>query len=316
MRAREVCIISDDDDDTTQQPVGTKDIFMFSVPPVDVRETEGEFANMNALSPQLRPLIDPNYLGIFFNRIRTVDYILKPVKMAFISQPFYASTRADRNVMKEINSGARAIAFCVFDSAKAYSWPRKFTLIVNSREYSRPERLHQKDSAKFWIDVTESLKFGANGFHIISEQNRANDFFYVAVALFSPIDDFALREIVGSRGFFSLDDWRSLFAELYQDDEGEISVSKVIMTLLCPLGMWRMQTPVRGINCAHLACFDMLTYVRYQREIGDWKCPVCCKDCRFEDLRIDETLLRILTSVPETVEDLEVDSTGDIVRRD
>jgi hypothetical protein len=63
----------------------------------------------------------------------------------------------------------------------------------------------------------------------------------------------------------------------------------------CPLSLWEIDTPVRGIECEHLQCYDADAYVDVNIKTRNvekrWKCPVCSKLTRPEDLVVDEFLL-------------------------
>ena len=63
----------------------------------------------------------------------------------------------------------------------------------------------------------------------------------------------------------------------------------------CPLSLWEISTPVRGVECEHLQCYDADAYVDVNIKTRNvekrWKCPVCSKLARPEDLVVDEFLL-------------------------
>lgn len=68
-----------------------------------------------------------------------------------------------------------------------------------------------------------------------------------------------------------------------------------IVNTRCPLSLWEIDTPVRGIECEHLQCYDANSYVDVNIKIRNvekrWRCPVCSKLARPEDLIVDEFLL-------------------------
>lgn len=63
----------------------------------------------------------------------------------------------------------------------------------------------------------------------------------------------------------------------------------------CPLSLWEISTPVRGVECEHLDCYDADSYVDVNIKTRNvekrWRCPVCSKLARPEDLIIDEFLV-------------------------
>ena len=63
------------------------------------------------------------------------------------------------------------------------------------------------------------------------------------------------------------------------DSEGGVSSnsSSLTLSLLCPLSMSAIKTPIRGRHCKHMQCFDMKTFLHYNKHIsgGRWRCGVC-----------------------------------------
>ena len=43
--------------------------------------------------------------------------------------------------------------------------------------------------------------------------------------------------------------------------------------------MTRIEIPVRGVNCDHLQCFDLESYLLMNYNSNKWKCPICGKPC-------------------------------------
>ena len=65
----------------------------------------------------------------------------------------------------------------------------------------------------------------------------------------------------------------------FQSDE--VMMTSSVISLRCPLGLARMQTPAKGRNCSHLQCFELNTFLQFHRGkiMVEWKCPVCNKGC-------------------------------------
>ena len=78
---------------------------------------------------------------------------------------------------------------------------------------------------------------------------------------------------------------------LDSDDEGEPQQPDVTCTklsLLCPVSRMPIQTPVRGRDCKHLQCFDLLTYLHSNKTVTGtrWRCPACNDFVAIRDLII------------------------------
>ncbi|KAH7716159.1 zinc finger protein [Aphelenchoides avenae] len=69
-------------------------------------------------------------------------------------------------------------------------------------------------------------------------------------------------------------------------------LSPYTVSLRCP----RIQVASRGVNCTHLQCFDLATFLEGPASSGLWHCPICSKDTKLDGLRIDELLNEILQS--------------------
>jgi hypothetical protein len=71
----------------------------------------------------------------------------------------------------------------------------------------------------------------------------------------------------------------SQIVSIDSDDEGVDSCSSrsLTLSLLCPLSMSAIKTATRGRQCKHLQCFDMRTFLHYNKHIsgGRWRCGVC-----------------------------------------
>lgn len=49
----------------------------------------------------------------------------------------------------------------------------------------------------------------------------------------------------------------------------------------------RMEVPVRSVNCAHLQCFDLRSFLAKNERRPNWICPLCGSSALHSELRID-----------------------------
>ncbi|KAL7056758.1 hypothetical protein AAHC03_025647 [Spirometra sp. Aus1] len=95
----------------------------------------------------------------------------------------------------------------------------------------------------------------------------------------------------------------------FEDDlqsDGWIPVS-----LLCPLALTRIEIPVRSVNCDHLQCFDLSSYLTINKKRPRWSCPVCSSPAPFRDLRRDDFFVQLMAD--QSLKDAEmvhVDANG------
>lgn len=80
------------------------------------------------------------------------------------------------------------------------------------------------------------------------------------------------------------------------DDPGGHEGSSQQYSLLCPLSMSVMQTPVRGKGCRHIACFDLRNWLHNNVTVGGtrWRCGHCENFLAPSDLLVDGMFCRFL----------------------
>ncbi|CAB4438240.1 unnamed protein product [Rhizophagus irregularis] len=94
------------------------------------------------------------------------------------------------------------------------------------------------------------------------------------------------------------------------DDDCDITVNKMKVSLRCPLSLLRISEPAKGQNCRHIGCFDLQTYVDVNKKNCKWRCPECNDRVTSETLRIDEYFKSLLRQIPGNVNTVEMDSSG------
>ncbi|CAG8685702.1 7413_t:CDS:10 [Rhizophagus irregularis] len=82
------------------------------------------------------------------------------------------------------------------------------------------------------------------------------------------------------------------------DDDCDITVNKMKVSLRCPLSLLRISEPAKGQNCRHIG------------KNCKWRCPECNDRVTSETLRIDEYFKSLLRQIPGNVNTVEMDSSG------
>ncbi|XP_031415547.1 E3 SUMO-protein ligase PIAS4b isoform X3 [Clupea harengus] len=98
--------------------------------------------------------------------------------------------------------------------------------------------------------------------------------------------------------------------KLCTGQDSDVATTGLRVSLLCPLGKTRLRVPCRGSGCAHLQCFDALTYVELNNMKPTWMCPVCDRPAPFTLLTIDGLLSSILVTAEESVVEIEFVADG------
>jgi E3 SUMO-protein ligase PIAS1 len=127
------------------------------------------------------------------------------------------------------------------------------------------------------------------------------------------LSDREVSEKVNLQKHTDVEGWKLLFKKCVKGDDQDIQVSKVEVSLVCPLGQKRIHMPVRSINCLHLECFDLFTFMRYQFNAGDWECPICGCESSFENLGIDNCLAAIIRLSDVKYEVVEFSGEGELI---
>jgi hypothetical protein len=86
------------------------------------------------------------------------------------------------------------------------------------------------------------------------------------------------------------------------DDVVLVESDRVSLGVRCPLSFTLLTTPVRGVTCKHLECFDLQNYLETRPRRKDheppfadsWRCPLCRGDARPTELVVDDFLASVL----------------------
>jgi len=84
--------------------------------------------------------------------------------------------------------------------------------------------------------------------------------------------------------------------KLAEVDPDIATTSSYRFSLVCPLGRMRINMPAKSIHCDHLQCFDAATFILMNEKRPTWMCPICNKPSMYDDLKIDNYFLEVVTS--------------------
>ncbi|KAF4690934.1 hypothetical protein FOZ60_016537 [Perkinsus olseni] len=83
----------------------------------------------------------------------------------------------------------------------------------------------------------------------------------------------------------------------------ELEGNTRVLPLTCPLSMCPMSMPARGKNCTHMQCFDLEMFIGTQPRMSAfnnrWKCGVCSRVVRPEDLVVDGFVLDVIKATAD-----------------
>lgn len=87
---------------------------------------------------------------------------------------------------------------------------------------------------------------------------------------------------------------RMMVRQKFQITESEIETTTLNISLMCPLMRSRIRLPARSINCKHVQCFDLESYLMMNAKNSNWNCPICSQNAPLSDLIIDGLNLEVL----------------------
>ncbi|CAH6723525.1 hypothetical protein CLIB1444_16S00760 [[Candida] jaroonii] len=74
----------------------------------------------------------------------------------------------------------------------------------------------------------------------------------------------------------------------YFENEDEISISNIKVSLVDTVTLARIKTAVKSKNCEHFQCFDLTMFLQLQQQSYYWACPVCSVKFNIQDLVISD----------------------------
>jgi hypothetical protein len=210
------------------------------------------------------------------------------------------------------------------------AWPSGIFLAFNNQQLEVRRKLHHgKDLT---IDITKYLKEGLNTLTCsvlrTTEETKLGRNFAIAVEVIEIITDDRIRDLPVqlkepearnivtqnlNRGLHGKGDGSSV-AEKDKDEDEEILIidAHISIDITDPYTARVFEVPVRGKKCLHRECFDLQTFLETRkartserdREIAptspdEWKCPICKRDARPQNLVIDGFLQKVRKELAE-----------------
>eukprot|EP00752_Nemacystus_decipiens_P011782 g10454.t1 len=85
------------------------------------------------------------------------------------------------------------------------------------------------------------------------------------------------------------------------DSDDDLLATATRLSLRCPLGLVPITCPGRGRNCKHLQCFDLNTFLNFNKDCAGaaWKCGVCNFPIKPADLVVDTYLDEVVRSLEQ-----------------
>lgn len=188
-------------------------------------------------------------------------------------------------------------------------WPSVVYIFVNGVEHYVRRKVHNGKDIP--LDITDSLIEGENNIslHFLRSSAETKDVLYaLAVEIMDIASVDRLKQLVrylpASETHARV---RQHLSSSGTDDELSIVSDNISVDLICPFTCRVFNTPARGVDCAHLECFDLDTYfITKASKSGkgvmeyNWRCPICDKDARPQSLIVDNYLVDVRAELERT----------------
>lgn len=190
-------------------------------------------------------------------------------------------------------------------SAKAtedgHQWPLETIARINGtnvgvkqRKVSRPGGIKTVKGDCEPIDIFPWCRIGSNDIEI--ECSDMDEYaFLVQVVQIVSVEQ--LMSDYQSQARMSDEEALERVKASFPDGDGVAAMSTKL-SLRCPLGLCLITVPARGLQCTHLQCFDLPTYLRCNRKNSGfgWKCSVCNNAIDPTEMVVDTFMWNILQS--------------------
>lgn len=150
---------------------------------------------------------------------------------------------------------------CLRLDGKGYinNWPRKVKILLNDEEIlCLPDVVFHKTHRNA-LDITEKIREGDNTLYFLKYEDP--EYYCVAVFLvkLTSTQDILAQILSTSRVISYSEGLQNVIS--YITSEYDISQDSTPINVKCPISMGYIKTAIRGVNCTHVQCYDLETFV-------------------------------------------------------
>ena len=105
--------------------------------------------------------------------------------------------------------------------------------------------------------------------------------------------------------------------KLNPKDLDGLSISETYsLPLICPITRKRLVNPARSVECSHLECFELESFISMKSSSCRWDCPICKKETSLKTLKVDKFIMRILAECNEEIVEINKDCSWKVLSKD
>lgn len=239
------------------------------------------------------------------------DEILKPFSLQHASSPkkFQFSFMISKEQFARMSTPSVKISLCCFfkdNFSSSKESPSSVKFFINSKQVKLTKE-NGINNYHHGYDITDLCCEGKNTLII---QNFSCCCSYKFGIFFVVKED--LESLIEKTKKLHTLDYNDCLQRVLKsfNVENDIQELSVQISLRCPLSQMRIAIPSRGVECQHIQCFDLNSFLSMNRNIPNFLCPVCSSKVVFEDLRIDTFFEKLLKETSEENDEIEIQPNG------
>ncbi|KAL8101867.1 E4 SUMO-protein ligase PIAL2-like isoform X2 [Apium graveolens] len=248
---------------------------------------------MSNLEPTIRTI-----MSRFYPQMQ-IDQILTSLAV----KSGYEAYAVDFQIPKNTNSFLQDVCLFVaeienLETSACIISPQQVNFLMNGKAVESRSNVFMDNGPQLPTNVTKLLKYGTNLLQAVGQFNGN----YVIMVAFMSLGAPPVHP--------SLQDYVQPTLALLDSDSEELTEGPSRVLLSCPLSMKRIKIPVKGHSCKHHQCFDLDNYVEMNLRRPSWRCPHCNQSVCFNDIRKDQTMVKILEEVGVNVAGVMISADG------
>ncbi|KAL0757904.1 hypothetical protein Bca101_095572 [Brassica carinata] len=173
--------------------------------------------------------------------------------------------------------------------------PQEVSFLLNGKGVEKRYIALMEPGPQCPTDVTSLLNLGTN---LLQTVGCFGGSYFIVIAL---LDDIPLPVNP------SLTDYSEV---IVSNSDCDVIEGPSRISLSCPISRTRITLPVKGRVCKHLQCFDFWNYVEINTRIPSWRCPHCNQPVCYTDIRLDQSMIKILEKVGRYATDVVISADG------
>ncbi|XP_017237143.1 E4 SUMO-protein ligase PIAL2 isoform X2 [Daucus carota subsp. sativus] len=247
--------------------------------------------DMSSLEPTITTI-----MSRFYPQMK-IDQILTSLAV----KPGYEAYMMDFQIPKNLNVPQDVWLFVAeidnLETSACIISPQQVNFLLNGKGVESRSNILMDNGPQLPTNVTKLLKHGTNLLQAVGQYNGNYVIMVARMSLGKP----PVRPI--------LQDYVQPTVALL-DSDTDLTEGPSRVSLSCPISMKRIRIPVKGVLCKHHQSFDLDNYVDMNLRRPSWRCPHCNQTVCFNDIRIDQKMVKILEDVGVNVAAVMISADG------